>query len=1137
MLPISLRNLVSCWVYYWSTMSAFDRLIEQIDAFIRKYYKNEMLKGVLVFVGFLLASWLLVSALEYFGRFSSNVRFTLLILFILGNVFILVRYFVKPLLNLYSFGQRIDRGQAARIIGSFFPGISDRLLNTLQLNETNNPNDRSYELLRASVVQRSNELVAVRFVDAVRYEESKRYLRYVIPIALVFLLVGLFLPSLLVEGSSSIVNYEQQQPAPFQFGLITSLDAVDEGESVAVEADITGREIPDKVYIVSDRGRFLMKKTRKNRVTYTFENMKTSMDFHFESGEVNSEDFHVEVIGKSSLGTLIAQLDYPRYLGRKSEIVSNVADLDIPEGTHIKWRIAAKNVKSVGVRWNDTTQVFQSGDVSFSGRYRHSGAMRFILTNAVTERKDTSSVQLKVIKDAYPTILVNEQADSVRSGVRSFEGLIADDYGLNSLNFHYVITKKSGKEVKRNLSVQRVSGTSEKFIFSVDFSREDLDVEDKVSYYFQVSDNDGVNGSKSTRSQSFVYELPTLEDLNEKRDEVQKDVQNALKDMVKKAEKFQADVNKLQKSLQSKKGDFKTMEQIQQLQQDQQQLQQEMEQIQEKLQENTEEKNQLSEMDEELMKQQEMIEELMKEVMDEELEELLKQLEELLRNNDQQQLKQESEKLDQSSEEMKQQLDRTLEMLKRLQVNEKIDDLEKELDQLAEEQEELKKEIEEEKIGKEESEKKQEEINKKFDELKEDMKELQELNKDLERPMEMGDFKEEQEAIEKELKEASDKLSEGKKGKASQNQKSAADQMKELSDQMNNQQEQANKKQNAEDMGLLRLLLENLMALSFDQESNLQSFATVKDTDPSYKKFGRRQRRIIDETKVVEDSLMALAKRQAKIATFIDKELREIRSNFGLIVDEIDEHRRRELGQHQQFVMTSYNNLALLLNESLQSMQQQAQGEMKGSGQCENPGSGQGGKPKPGGQSPGMGDMKEMLKQQLEQMKKGQSPGGKNPGDKPGMGNAPGNGGMPGLGNEQIAKMAAQQTAIRQRLEQLRNELNKEGQGKGNGLNPLIKELEQQEKDLINKNFSPEMIKRQQDILTRLLESEKALRERGFEEKRESQSGKDQNPGNLIRFDEYNRQKLGQMELMRAVDPMLSKYYKDKASEYFNRGQ
>jgi len=1118
-------------------MSAFDRLIEQIDAFIRKYYKNEMLKGVLVFTGFLLGSWLLVSGLEYFGRFSSTIRLVLLVIFLLGNAVILTRYFLKPLLNLYAFGKRINRKQAAGIIGSFFPNISDRLLNTLQLNEVNNPEDRSFELLRASVAQRSNELTAVAFVDAVRYQESKRYLRYVIPVALLFILIGIFVPSWLIDGSSSVVNYEQAQPAPFSFKVVSDLQAVDEGESVSIEAVISGAYVPDKVYIVSDRGRFLMKKTRKNQVSYTFDNLKASSDFHFESEDVNSQNYHISVIGKSSLGKLVAEIDYPKYLNRKSEIVSNIADLDLPEGTKVNWKISAKNVKSVAILWNDTARVYSSGEVAFSGKYKTSGEMRFVMKNAVTSKSDTASVQLKVIKDAFPTVFVNESIDSLKKSVRSFEGLISDDYGLSNLTFHYVISKKTGKDIKRSLTVKKVSGTSDKFVFSVDFSREDLDVEDKISYYFMVSDNDGVNGSKSTRSQAFVYELPTLEKLNEKRDEVQKDVQNSLQDLMRKAEKFQQDVNKLQKSMMSQsKADFKTMEQIQQLQMEQQSLQMEMEAVQEKLKENTEEKNKLSEMDEELLKQQQMIEDLMKEVMDDELKKLLEDLEKMLRENNQQEMKQESEKLDQSAEQMKEQLNRTLESLKRLQVNEKIDDVEKELRELAKEQEDLKKAIEEKKVSEEKAKEQQKEIDKKFDQMKEDLNELDKLNKDLERPMDLGDFQEEEKSIDEKLDKSSEELEKGKPGKAGEQQKKAADEMKQLADKMDNQQKQANQKQNEEDMGLLRVLLENLMALSFSQEDNLQAFVKVKDTDPAYRKLGRKQRSIIDDTKVVEDSLLALAKRQPKIATFIDKELKEIRSNFGLIVDEVDEHRRRELGQHQQLVMTSYNNLALLLNESLQSMQQQSQSDKKGNGSCDNPG-GAGSKPSGGQMSPG--DMKEMLKKQLEDMKKGPNPGGTKPGDKPGQGQQgqPGAQGMPGLGNKEIAKMAAQQTAIRQRLEQIRNEMNKEGQGKGNGLNPLIKELEQQEKDLINKKFSPEMVRRQQDILTRLLESEKALKERGFQEKREAETGKDKNYGNLIRFDEYNRQKLGQVELLRSVDPMLSKYYKDKASEYFNRAQ
>jgi hypothetical protein len=52
-----------------------------------------------------------------------------------------------------------------------------------------------------------------------------------------------------------------------------------------------------------------------------------------------------------------------------------------------------------------------------------------------------------------------------------------------------------------------------------------------------------------------------------------------------------------------------------------------------------------------------------------------------------------------------------------------------------------------------------------------------------------------------------------------------------------------------------------------------------------------------------------------------------------------------------------------------------------------------------------------MLKKHLEQMQKGPNPGGQKEGDKPG--NKPSSGGqnMLGLGNKEIAKMAAEQTA------------------------------------------------------------------------------------------------------------------------------
>jgi hypothetical protein len=1110
-------------------MEPFEHLLNQIDAFIRKYYKNEMLKGGILFLGVLLLSYLVVASLEFFGRFSSSVRAFLFFSFLATNLFLLVKYLFIPLLKLVSFGKRIDRYQASSIIGSFFPNVSDRLLNTLQLNDSLSNQDVNFELIRASVVQKSQSLSIVPFVNGIELKKNLKYAKFVVPIMIVFVVISLAFPKLIMQGTNRIVHYNQEFAieAPFDFVLTTPLAGIEEGQDVAVAVKLTGVELPEKIYLVSSQGKFLMSKSSKIASFYILKNLKENTVFHFEANGFVSDEYLLAVVPKSAIGRFQASIHYPAYLGKKDEIVSNAGDLEIPEGTVVEWSVLTKNTSNVAFKWNDTTQFFSEPGFKVRKRFRSSTDLKVSLTNVSTARKDSLNYSISVVKDGFPSIQTKESIDSVSSAIRFFEGQISDDYGLSSLTFYYQIVSEKGIKKQQKVSVAKTYGTDMPFTFAIDFRREELVVKDKIEYYFIVSDNDGVNGSKSVRSQTFVYELPSLSELNELRDETQNQTKKELSNLLNRTKEFQKDIQRLKKeTLNSKSNEWNKLNQVNQLKEEQQSLQKELEQMQMQMQESIDEKNQLSEIDPELLEKQEMLQKLLEEVMDDELLDLLKQLEDLMKSPDKNQLNQKMDQLEMKSEDMKKQLDRSLEMLKKLQVNEKLDDVQKELNELSKEQKELKEAIENKKIDDSKSLEKQEEINKKFDEIKEDLKELKELNEALDKPMNLGDQEKEKEEITNELKDAKENLSKQKEKKAGDNQQKSADEMKKMADELEMMQSAANKKQDEEDINLLRSILESLMTLSFTQEETMLKFSKVRDNDPFYRKLGRMQRNIIDDTKIVADSLEALAKRQPKIATFIDKELNDIKQNFALGLEDIDEHRRRDLGQHLQFVMTAYNNLALMLNESLQSMQNQMQSDMPGSGSCDKPG-GKGSKPKSGDDA---GDMKEMLKKQLEQMKKGNNPGGKSPGDKEGEGSQ----GMPGLGNKEIAKMAAQQTAIRQRLEQMRNEMNKEGKGLGNKLNPLINELEQQEKDLINKRFSKEMIKRQQDILTRLLESEKALNERGFEEKRESKSGKNFNYSNQKRIDEYNQQKLKQVELLRAVDPMYRKYYRDRASEYFN---
>ena len=94
--------------------------------------------------------------------------------------------------------------------------------------------------------------------------------------------------------------------------------------------------------------------------------------------------------------------------------------------------------------------------------------------------------------------------------------------------------------------------------------------------------------------------------------------------------------------------------------------------------------------------------------------------------------------------------------------------------------------------------------------------------------------------------------------------------------------------------------------------------------------------------------------------------------------------------------------------------------------------------------------------------------------------------------------------------------------------------MEKTENDIVNRNITQETLKRQSEILTKLLEAEKADQERDEEEKRKSNEAKSQPHTNPNNFLEYRLLKQREAELLKTVSPALTPYYKSKVNEYFN---
>ena len=179
---------LSLHLVYFKTMSSKQVLVEKIERFIRKFYLNRLVQGVLVGAALWIVFYLLVNALEYFSWFSSKVRLGLFVLLLLGSAVVLVHWFLVPLWNLVRFRKRMTHEQAALLIGRFFPDIQDKLLNTLQLADAAET-DPENALLAASIEQRTQRLTPVRFTDAVDLRGNLRYLW--IFLGLVAVLIGL----------------------------------------------------------------------------------------------------------------------------------------------------------------------------------------------------------------------------------------------------------------------------------------------------------------------------------------------------------------------------------------------------------------------------------------------------------------------------------------------------------------------------------------------------------------------------------------------------------------------------------------------------------------------------------------------------------------------------------------------------------------------------------------------------------------------------------------------------------------------------------------------------------------------------------------------------------------------------------
>ena len=349
--------------------SSYDILEQKLNTFIRKYYQNILIRGVILFVA--LVSFLFLSAniYEYFAYSGTLIRGILFYSILLLILLVAIRMIVRPILKIMGIGKTLSYEEAASIIGKHFPEIDDKLLNTLQLQQQlNDEHNPSIALLNASIDKKTDEMKPFSFPSVVNFNNNKKYIKYLLIPLLLIAFIFFYNPSVFTESTTRIVNYttHYEKPAPYTFSVTPNSLQTIQGEDYQITVSVDGEELPNEVFVEYNNKNYRLTKQGPSTHTYVFKNIQKNTTFNIHTEEVHSKNYTLKVYPKPVMLNFSIELTYPTYISKPNELINNNGNLNVPRGTKATWKFYAKNTDTVGMKIGEKEYSLQSEHNAFS---------------------------------------------------------------------------------------------------------------------------------------------------------------------------------------------------------------------------------------------------------------------------------------------------------------------------------------------------------------------------------------------------------------------------------------------------------------------------------------------------------------------------------------------------------------------------------------------------------------------------------------------------------------------------------------------------------------------------------------------------------------------------------------------------
>jgi hypothetical protein len=851
-----------------------------------------------------------------------------------------------------------------------------------------------------------------------------------------------------------------------------------------------------------------------------FQSVRGSTEYFAQLSSISSDHYLLTVIDRPIIRSFQVRLDYPSYTKLPPRVQEEfVGDISALPGSRIALTgTSSKELQRARIVFgNGKLLALATRGEKFSASFAADAETEYYLVVTDTEgltNADPVKYQIKLLPDEPPSVAILQPGRNIDLAGDQFLRLLIqakDDFGISSLRLGYRLIhsryEKPG-ETHKFLSIPFPSSAAAQIEvpYTWDLSPMRLAPEDIVEYFAEVYDNDTVRGPKSARSQMFLIRLPSIEEVFSELDKGHETSIDDLKQSLEDAKQLKEKIESINQDMKkNKEMDWQQQKKMEEMSKKYQELQKKLSDVQKRLDEMVQKMDQQNVLSQETLEKYMELQQLFEQLNSAELQQALKQMQMAMQNITKEQLQQALQKLTFSEEQFRQSIERTLELLKRIQIEQKMDEARKRAGEL----ERLQKEVNEETAKPTAARQELGDLAKKQSDLAEKQQRLEKETADLQKRME--DFFAEmpleqmqklnaelqQQQLAEMMKQASGQLQAGQPQQAQGTQQQIQKGLQSLSNQLQSIQQEMLQKQMQHVLNEFRRAINNLLELSKRQENLKGQSQSAPQNSPQLRQNAQDQMRVMQDMGNVIQGLSELSKRSFAVTPEMGKTIGQALMHMQSAMNALDSRSGLAASQEQGQAMGSLNASAMQVQKAMQSLMQGGGGGMGGLLQ----------------QLQMLAGQQQSINMQTLQMQQA----------------------------AEAARLALGQEAVRKSLEQLNKEAQASGEEKKllGDLDKIAEDMKEVVRNLEQSDVNPETIRKQERILSRLLDASKSMRERDYEKRRRAETGTEiarRSPGELDPRTLEGRNRLLE-DLLKALEQGYSKDYQELIRKYFEQLQ